>query len=42
MNVEIGHDVISNKPVAIDTARHVLIEGSSGVGKSVLLTNLFV
>jgi hypothetical protein len=42
MNAIIGNDFISNRPLAIDTARHINIEGMSGVGKSSLLINLFV
>jgi hypothetical protein len=42
MNAIIGTDFIHGKDFAIDTARHINIEGMSGVGKSSLLVNLFI
>lgn len=42
MNAIIGKDFITGRPFAFDTARHCNVEGMSGVGKSVLLTSLFI
>ena len=41
MHIYVGDDVINGKPVYVDTSRHINIAGSSGMGKSTLLLNLF-
>ena len=41
MNVSIGTDE-QNRDFAIDTTKHIQIEGMSGMGKSTLLVNVFV
>jgi hypothetical protein len=41
MQALIGDDYITGKPFSIDLSRHVNIEGSSGVGKSTLLLNIW-
>jgi len=42
MNISLGKDFITGNDFCIDPARHALVEGSSGVGKSSLLLNLCV
>lgn len=42
MKTSIGIDYINQSDFAIDTARHIHIDGMSGVGKSTLLVNLFI
>jgi hypothetical protein len=42
MNAIIGKDFITGREFAVDTQRHINIEGMSGVGKSSLLINLFI
>jgi DNA helicase HerA-like ATPase len=42
MNISLGKDFITGQDFSIDPARHALVEGSSGVGKSSLLLNLCV
>jgi Type IV secretion-system coupling protein DNA-binding domain len=39
--IEIGKDYITGKPFSIDETKHTNIEGSSGMGKSTLLFNIF-
>lgn len=41
-DVTIGTDFLTNTPFAVDTEKHINIEGGSGVGKSSLLLNLFI
>jgi DNA helicase HerA-like ATPase len=41
MNIFVGHDFITGKPFYVDTSKHINIEGSSGMGKSTLLLNIF-
>jgi hypothetical protein len=40
--IVLGNDYINGNDFSIDPARHILVEGSSGVGKSSLLLNLCV
>lgn len=42
MHTPIGIDFINRQEVAIDTSKHINIEGMSGMGKSTLLVNLFI
>lgn len=42
MPIPIGTDAISKRDLYLDPNRHTLIEGGSGVGKTSLLTNLFI
>lgn len=42
MEIAIGTNKITGRDVVIDAARHVYIEGMSGVGKSTALVNLFI
>jgi DNA helicase HerA-like ATPase len=39
--IKIGEDYITGKPFLIDETKHTNIEGSSGMGKSTLLFNIF-
>ncbi len=38
----IGIDYLNRQEFAIDTTRHINIDGMSGMGKSTLLVNLFI
>jgi len=42
MEIAIGTNKITGQDVVIDDARHIYIEGMSGVGKSTALVNLFI
>jgi DNA helicase HerA-like ATPase len=42
MNVTIGTDFSTGDPIAIDTSKHINLEGMSGVGKSTTLVRLFI
>ena len=42
MNIPIGIDYLNRQEFAIDTSRHINIDGMSGMGKSTLLVNLFI
>jgi ABC-type lipoprotein export system ATPase subunit len=42
MNISLGKDSITGKEFSIDSSKHILIEGMSGMAKSTLLVNLFI
>jgi DNA segregation ATPase FtsK/SpoIIIE-like protein len=42
MEIAIGTNKITGQDVVIDDARHIYVEGMSGVGKSTALVNLFI
>lgn len=40
--ISIGRGSITNNELSIDSAKHISVEGMSGMGKSTLLVTLFV
>lgn len=42
MNVTLGKDSLTKEPFVIDSAKHTIIQGGSGVGKSTLISNFCI
>ncbi len=42
MNVTLGKDSLTTEPFVIDTAKHTIVQGGSGVGKSTLIANICI